>query len=50
MNCKNCNKEVTKETWIQHMDRVNWTTVHVFCSKECETKWVAVHEKDLKVT
>ena len=45
MKCETCKKEITSTEAIQHVDESEHTTVHVFCSKECEKIWIDEHKK-----
>ena len=45
MKCEMCKKEVSNFEAIQDFDADEYTTVHVFCSKECEKKYKAKRKK-----
>ena len=45
MKCEMCKKEVSNFDAIQDFDAHEFTTVHVFCSKECEKKYKAGRKK-----
>jgi len=39
MKCEICKKEVSGIDAIQKFDDNEYTTVHIFCSEECEKMW-----------
>ena len=45
MKCEICRKEVSGINAIQTFDEDEYTTVHVFCSTECENKWKSKKKK-----
>ncbi len=46
MKCELCKKEVSNFDAIQDFDSQEFTTVHVFCSEECEKEYKAGKRKD----
>ncbi|MFW9881455.1 MAG: hypothetical protein ACFFG0_50975 [Candidatus Thorarchaeota archaeon] len=45
IKCQHCNKDIIGGAKIQHFDKMEPTTIHVFCSEECKKKWISSQEK-----
>ena len=45
MKCQVCGQEIIGGAKVQHFDIDEPTTIHVFCSEKCKSKWVTTREK-----
>ena len=45
VRCQQCGKEITGGAKIQHFDLDEPTTIHVFCTEKCKTKWINKKDK-----
>ena len=45
MKCELCEKEIVGGAKVQAFDPVEPTTMHVFCTKKCEDKWISQKKK-----
>jgi len=45
MKCEICKKQVSGIDAIQKFDEHDYTTVHIFCSEDCEKKWKSKKKK-----
>ncbi len=44
MKCEECEKEIGKDEAVQHFDKYEPTTIHLFCTAQCQNKWISKHE------